>query len=166
MSSLVPFFCVAGYFLNHWKHHLYTNTENDPDYLSFLKRQDLASKLEGPRVLLLGVFCQSLRLTKSPGIVKEYKYPFKATSVRWFAILDVLLMLATTIFYVLLAVHHLQLVVFLIALPYIVTSAYYTIQPYIEHAQVDLSDGDASRSSESRGQLPQRTPPLSERSVP
>tara|TARA_R110002096_G_scaffold250980_1_gene443588 strand:+ start:32484 stop:33401 length:918 start_codon:yes stop_codon:yes gene_type:complete len=149
ISSLVPFFCLMGYSLNHWKHHLYTNTDKDPDYVSFLERQSVASKMEGPRVLLWGFFCKSLQLTKTPEMVKEYKYPFKPSSVRWFAILDVVLTLATTVGYGLFAFYHLQLFVFLIALPYVVTSAYYTIQPYIEHAQVDLSGGDTSRSSQS-----------------
>ncbi len=149
VSSLVPFFCVVGYTLNHWKHHLYTNTDRDPDHLTFIARQNLAAKLEGPRVLLWGFFRQSLRLTTHPEMVTQYKYPYKSAALRWFAIWDLALFAVASTGYVALAATHLQLFVFVVALPYAVASAYYTIQPYIEHAQVDLASGDTSRSSES-----------------
>ncbi|AZF16085.1 fatty acid desaturase [Pseudomonas sp. R3-18-08] len=44
-SSLLPGFCVTGYFVDHWQHHRYSNSEKDPDYRLFSRYHTLASRI-------------------------------------------------------------------------------------------------------------------------
>jgi len=45
MSSAIPLFFAVGYFINHWHHHRYTNTDKDPDILIVTRYRTLLSRM-------------------------------------------------------------------------------------------------------------------------
>ncbi|EIK72043.1 stearoyl-CoA 9-desaturase [Pseudomonas synxantha BG33R] len=50
-SSLLPGFCVTGYFVDHWQHHRYSNSTKDPDYQLFSRYHTLASRITLSRLI-------------------------------------------------------------------------------------------------------------------
>lgn len=51
VSSLLPGFCVTGYFVDHWQHHRHSNSEKDPDYRLLSRYRTLVSRITLSRLM-------------------------------------------------------------------------------------------------------------------
>lgn len=83
-SSLLPGFCVTGYFVDHWQHHRYSNSEQDPDYRHFSRYRSLFSRLALSRLIATSNYLQAtLRLAFGPPVSPSpLPSPLSAAQVR------------------------------------------------------------------------------------
>ncbi|MEO8489372.1 fatty acid desaturase [Pseudomonas sp.] len=66
-SSLLPGFCVTGYFVDHWQHHRFNNSAKDPDYRHFSRYRSLASRIAVSRLAATSNYLHAtLRLAFGP----------------------------------------------------------------------------------------------------
>jgi len=80
-SSLLPGFCVTGYFVDHWQHHRYSNSEQDPDYRHFSRYRSLFSRLALSRLMATSNYLQAtLRLAFGPPVS-----PRQLLDAGWYA---------------------------------------------------------------------------------
>lgn len=81
-SSLLPGFCVTGYFVDHWQHHRYSNTEKDPDYRIFSRYHTLVSRITLSRLIATLRYMQTTwRLAFGP-LSNPSPLPLSAAQVR------------------------------------------------------------------------------------
>jgi beta-carotene hydroxylase len=146
-SSAIPLFVATGYTVIHWPHHLYTNTEKDPDFASYSRYRSFFSRVfMGPMQSGASFFRNALDLAMRSGRSVDAHYPFPRRVARSFAIFNLILVAFASAAYVTLAVLNLQLFVFLVVLPSLVATTYLGMVPYVDHANTGLAKGENARS--------------------
>ena len=81
-SSLLPGFCVTGYFVDHWQHHRYSNSDKDPDYRIFSRYRNVASRITLSRLMATRRYMQATwRLAFGP-LVTPSPLPLSALQVQ------------------------------------------------------------------------------------
>ncbi|NWA86423.1 fatty acid desaturase [Pseudomonas sp. D2002] len=84
-SSMLPGFCVTGYFVDHWQHHRFSNSANDPDYRHFSRYRTLLSRIALSRLLATSNYLQAtLRLAFGP-LTSPSPLPLSAAQVQHLA---------------------------------------------------------------------------------
>jgi len=146
-SSAVPLFVATGYTLIHWPHHVYTNTEKDPDFASYRRyRRFISRALMGPMQSGASFFGNALTLAMRPDRGIDAHYPFARRTARSFAIVNLMLVAFASAAYGTLAVLNLQMFVFVVVLPALVSTTYLGMVPYIDHSRTGLAKGENARS--------------------
>jgi beta-carotene hydroxylase len=146
-SSAIPLFVATGYTMIHWPHHLYTNTPEDPDFASYRRyRNGFSRVLMGPMESGASFFLNALNLVLRPDRGMVPNYPFTPDEARRFAILNLILVTAASTGYVALALFNMELFVFIVVLPMLVSTTYLGIVPYIDHSGTGLTKGENARS--------------------
>lgn len=85
VSSSLPGFCVTGYFVDHWQHHRYSNSDQDPDYRLFSRYRTLVSRITLSRlVATLRYLAATTNLAFGPSITPS-PLPMQACDVRHLA---------------------------------------------------------------------------------
>ncbi|MEN5061002.1 fatty acid desaturase [Luteimonas sp. TWI1416] len=143
-STAVPTFCSVGLNAYHWRHHAKTNTHEDPDFGLYGQRQGLASKSIGP--MLTSAYCMrnTARLLNGSETL-ERGFPFSVLEMRRFAWFNVSVVGIVTAAWVYLLVRDAEAFIFTLALPALVGQVYWTLHPYIEHADTGVSPRDNAR---------------------
>lgn len=146
-SSAIPLFVATGYTMIHWPHHLYTNTPEDPDFASYSRYRNVFSRvLMGPMQSGASFFSNAMNLVVRPARGMVAHYPFEPRTARSFAILNLMLVAAASAAYIVLALSNVELFVFIVALPMLVSTTYLGIVPYIDHSGTGLTKGENARS--------------------
>jgi beta-carotene hydroxylase len=146
-SSAIPLFVATGYTVIHWPHHLYTNTEKDPDFASYSRYRSFFTRVFiGPMQSGVSFFRNALNLALRHERGINTNYPFPRRTARAFAIFNLVLVALASVGYVALAVLNFQLYVFLVVLPMLVATTYLGMVPYVDHAGTGLAKGENARS--------------------
>jgi len=133
-SAVAPGFVSVGYNVIHWQHHLYTNTDRDPDYQLYRGNTTLLARLlHGPRLTMVSCLANAWQLAIGNDTL-EKSYPFTATQARRYAWLNLCMTGSVLAVYVALAALQPVLFVFLVLIPGMGSQSYWAITPYIEHA--------------------------------
>lgn len=146
LASLgAPLFLSVGVNIYHWRHHLHTNTPRDPDLVLYQNNRSLAGKL---RVSLdTNLYCMRNVWNLLTGRENlDRTFPMSVSRMRFYAALDVVLVLAATAGYVALALRSTGLFVFLVLLPAVVAQLYWSLHPYIEHGATGDEEGANARN--------------------
>lgn len=147
MSAIVPAFLSTGYTVLHWQHHMHTNTVKDPDYKLYSRLNNFFSRLSlGPAIIMLQAYSRAFNLIFCPHRNGNIKYPFTALQARFFAILNLLLTAFFVILYVYIATKAFSIAIFTILLPFGVVVTYFSMAPFIEHAETSQSAALSTRT--------------------
>lgn len=151
VSSIVPFYVTSGFYVYHWQHHQYTNTEKDPDYVLFNSSNGMLNgiiirMLFGSLVVMALCYKNALYLIFSPSSLRKYGLLYRGIKSRIFTVLNFVLAFAFVYAYYLLFLSNITLFVFLVVIPFSFTSFYYSIGPILEHAGTSTSKGMDSRT--------------------
>ena len=140
-----PLFLSVGVNIYHWRHHMHTNTSRDPDFILYRNNRTLAGKL---RVSLdTNLYCIRNVWDLLTGRKQlDRAFPMSASRMRLYAGLDVVLVLAATAGYVVLAIQSPRIFIFLVLLPAIVAQLYWSLHPYIEHGATGDEEGANARN--------------------
>ena len=146
-SSAIPLFVATGYTMIHWPHHLYTNTPDDPDFASYSRYRNAFSRvLIGPMQSGASFFSKVLKLVWHPDRGMVAHYPFAPRTTRAFVIFNLILVAAASVAYVALALSNIELFMFIVVMPMLVSTTYLGIVPYIDHSGTGLTKGENARS--------------------
>lgn len=133
-SAVAPGFVSVGYNVIHWRHHLYTNTDKDPDYQLYRGNTTLLARLlHGPRLTMVNCLASVWKLVNGSNQL-EKSYPFTPQQAKRYAWLNIVLTFSVLSGYACLAVLQPLLFTFLVLIPAVVSQSYWAITPYIEHA--------------------------------
>lgn len=140
-----PLFLSVGVNIYHWRHHMYTNTPRDPDLLLYRNNHGLAGKL---RVSLdTNLYCiRNVWNLLSGRENLDRTFPMSVSRMRFYAGFDVVLVLAASAGYAVLALSLPGLFVFLVLLPALVAQLYWSLHPYIEHGATSNEEGANARN--------------------
>ncbi|MBB3228876.1 fatty acid desaturase [Luteibacter sp. Sphag1AF] len=146
LASLgAPLFLSVGVNIYHWRHHLHTNTPQDPDLQLYRGNRNLLAKM---RVSLdTNLYCvrNVVRLILARDKL-DRTFPLSAARMRFYACLNVVMVAAATTGYVALALAAPTLFVFLVLAPAIVAQLYWALHPYIEHGDTADVEGNNARN--------------------
>lgn len=146
-SSAIPLFVATGYTMIHWPHHLYTNTPEDPDFASYSRYRNVFSRvLMGPMRSGASFYSKAMNVVLDPDRGMVAHYPFAPRTTRSFAILNLILVTAASVAYVALALSNIELFMFIVVMPMLVSTTYLGIVPYIDHSGTGLTKGENARS--------------------
>ena len=147
VSSAVPGFFGTGFFVYHWNHHRYTNTNLDPDCNHFSEFKNLCSRLLLVRTLTnLRYVVYAFRM--AIGDLEHFKYmsPIKTRHLQLYSIFNFIAQAFWLVCY--LAIYHYSFDLFLcmVALPTVGVLLITGVTPYLEHADTSLEAGRNARS--------------------
>lgn len=140
-----PLFLSVGVNVYHWRHHLHTNTIDDPDYLLYRGNRSLLARLRGP--LDTTRYCAGklarLLLMREP---IDRGFPFSSGQMCLYAWLNLALVIGATVAFGALALIDTTAFAWLVGAPAVVAQAYWTIHPYIEHGGTSTRPGSNARN--------------------
>lgn len=147
-STAVPTFCSVGLNVYHWRHHARTNTDEDPDFHLYAGRRGFVAKSIGP--ICTSAYClrNTWRLLMGTDTL-ERGFPFTVAQMRRFAWFNVSVVAVVTAGWLWLLYVDTQAFVFTLALPALVGQMYWTLHPYIEHADTGTAPHENARDSTS-----------------
>lgn len=149
-SSVVPFFVSTGYNIIHWQHHLYTNTERDPDYVLYQRYKGFLARVAmGPSTVMQNCLRSAFRIFTDWDSVQG-TFPFSKRAARVFVVMNLACSVGFLTLYGYLIVTHPVLFVLLVGLPGLFTSVYWAMAPYLEHAGAGMEEGRNTRTFQSR----------------
>lgn len=133
-SMLVTYF-EMGFAYEHWNHHRYTNTSNDPDIKTLSPLKTWWQRLLFTRIVYNFAYARTLfRVIFGLPLDFKYKMPFKDNELRLLCIANLLFSLFWLSIYVALAVYDWRIAVFSILLPTFMGLVVSGSQSYIDHA--------------------------------
>jgi beta-carotene hydroxylase len=145
-SSMVVSYLVTGYYVSHWQHHLYTNTEDDPDVQACARFKTAWSRCFLSRLYLTSIYRKStLRLAfgdKFPG----ERLPFGLTKLRSFARINLVYQAFWIAAFAALGVFDVTWLLVSLAAPYLLAIVGSGVRLYVEHAGTDEKPGRIARS--------------------
>jgi beta-carotene hydroxylase len=145
-SSMVISYLVTGYYVSHWHHHLYTNTEDDPDVQACSRFKTFLSRCFLSRMYLTKIYRDN---TFRLAFGREYpgdRLPFGLQKLRAFARLNLCYQLFWIAVYALVGVIDVMWLTVAIAVPYVGALVGSGLRIYIEHAGTDSKPGRIARS--------------------
>jgi beta-carotene hydroxylase len=149
-SSMAVSYLVTGYFVTHWHHHLYTNTENDPDVEACSKFNNFWSRCFLSRMYLTKIYRKN---TYQLAFGRDFAIdhlPFGLQQLRTFARLNLLYQLFWVAVYTLVGVVDVMWLVVAIIVPHLGAVIASGLRVYVEHAGTDAEPGREARSFSSR----------------
>jgi fatty acid desaturase len=147
VSSAVPGFFGTGFFVYHWNHHKFTNTQLDPDCVHFSKYKNLLSRLLLVRLstnLRYGQYVLKMAFSSSKDF--EYVSPLNRRQLKYFSVANLLTQAFWMSVYGALAYVSLTFFIFAIAIPTGFVMMLTGLTPYLEHADTEIEIGKNSRS--------------------
>lgn len=149
-ASMVPFFVSIGYNIIHWQHHLYTNTDRDPDYVLYRRYRGFIARVAmGPATVMQNCLASAIRIFTDWDSVQG-TFPFSKGAARSFAAMNLACVAGFLALYGYLIVTQPVLFVVLVGLPGLFTSVYWAMAPYLEHAGAGVEEGSNTRTFKSR----------------
>jgi beta-carotene hydroxylase len=149
-SSMAISYLVTGYFVTHWHHHLYTNTEDDPDVEACSKFNTFWSRCFLSRMHLTKIYRKS---TYQLAFGREFTtdhLPFGLRQLRTFARLNLLYQLFWIAAYALVGIVDVMWLFVAIIVPHLGAVVASGLRVYVEHAGTDAEPGREARSFSSR----------------
>jgi beta-carotene hydroxylase len=146
LSSMVAFYLVTGYFVTHWHHHLYTNTEDDPDVDACARFQSLLSRCFLSRMYLTKIYRKN---TYRLAFGREFpieQLPFGLRQLRTYARLNLLYQLLWITAYAAIGFFDLTWFFVAIVVPHVGVVVGSGVRVYVEHAGTDAKPGREARS--------------------
>jgi len=143
-STAVPTFCSVGLNVYHWRHHARTNTEHDPDFKLYAGRRTFLGKSAGPLRTSAHCLSNTVKLLRR-GEKIDRGFPFGASTMQCFAWFNVGVVLLVTAAWTYLLICQPLAFMFFLALPALVGQVYWTLHPYIEHADTGTTHHDNAR---------------------
>ncbi len=147
VSATIPgVFCVVGYYAGHWNHHLFTNTDRDPD-VNLHSYRSIWSKLFVLRFLQNGVFrSQTVTLARGKELPFASRLPFKPRDVISLARFNLALCLAVLAAHVAFIVVWPLLGVSLFVIPLAGGFLVSGPRPFVEHGGLEAGEGVDART--------------------
>lgn len=146
-SSAVPLFCAVGFFINHWHHHRYTNTEADPDCASLRQFKSPLARLLRTR---MHVNRKYLRTTLAVAFTStsptQRILGFPSSQLRKLAIFNLATQCLWLSTYGFLIWSFPGQMLFIVVLPALATYAISGMNPYQEHAGTNTEPWGQARS--------------------
>lgn len=140
-----PLFLSVGVNIYHWRHHMLTNTEDDPDYRLYVRNRSLLSRLRVPLDTSLYSARNLFKLIMGFGSLAR-SFPFPERRMRLYGALDLLLVVGLTTFYAVLLVTRPEIFLFYVGFPALAANLYWSIHPYIEHGGTGRTEGHTARN--------------------
>lgn len=151
VSSAIPGYVCVGYTLIHWPHHVYTNTERDPDFATYSQYRSFLARVGlGPMRSAKFFFKNTIRLIFRPESVCFAHYPLLPHVARRYAILNLALVAGFLVAHIQCAIWQPVAYLFVVALPMLGATCYLGMVPYIDHAGTNLTTGLNARDYTSR----------------
>lgn len=100
----------------------------------------------GPMQSGASFFSKALKLVWHPDRGMVAHYPFAPRTTRSFAILNLILVTPASVAYVALALSNIELFMFIVVMPMLVSTTYLGIVPYIDHSGTGVTKGENARS--------------------
>jgi len=150
LSSMAISYLVTGYFVTHWHHHLYTNTEDDPDVEACSRFQTFLSRCFLSRMYLTKIYRKN---TYRLAFGREFpidRLPFELQQLRTYARLNLLYQLFWITAYAAIGFIDVMWLLVAIVVPHLGAVAGSGIRVYVEHAGTDANPGREARSFSSR----------------
>lgn len=133
-SSAVPTLCALGFAINHWDHHRFTNTADDPDIPLLLRYRNMLSRLIFARAdanrRYMRLTLNALRMAPS---IKEHTLGMSRLQLRKLALFNLLTQLVWLSAYAVLIWLFPLPALFIVVLPVIVTIGISGLNHYYEH---------------------------------
>jgi fatty acid desaturase len=150
LSSMAISYLVTGYFVTHWHHHLYTNTEDDPDLEACSRFQTFLSRCFLSRMHLTKIYREN---TYRLAFGREFpigRLPFELQQLRTYARLNLVYQLFWITAYVAVGFINVTWLLVAIVVPHLGAVVGSGIRVYVEHAGTDAMPGREARSFSSR----------------
>jgi len=151
VSSTIPGYLCIGYTLIHWPHHVYTNTERDPDFVAYSRYRSFWTRVGlGPMHSASTFFKNTLRLTLQPKSVSFAHYPLLPRIAQYYAIVNLVLVAAFLGMHVVCAIWQPAAYLIVVVLPMLAATCYLGMVPYIDHAGTSQAAGRNARDYTSK----------------
>jgi fatty acid desaturase len=145
-SSMVISYLVTGYYVSHWQHHLYTNTDKDPDVQACGRFKGFWSRCFLSRMYVSKLYrASTLRLAFGGDFAGE-RLPFGLERLRSFARLNLVYQAFWLAVYAAIGFVDPMWLVVAVAVPYVGAVFGSGLRIYIEHAGTDAAPGRTARS--------------------
>jgi beta-carotene hydroxylase len=149
-SSMAITYFVTGYFVTHWHHHLYTNTQDDPDVQACSRFKNFWSRCFLSRMYLTKIYRQNTYKLAFGHDFTLDRLPFGLRQLRTFARLNLLYQLFWACAYALIGTVDVIWLVVAIVVPHLGAVIASGVRVYVEHAGTDPESGREARSFSSR----------------
>jgi len=149
-SSMAISYLVTGYFVTHWHHHLYTNTEDDPDVAACSRFKNFWSRCFLSRMYLTKIYRKNTYQLAFGRTFPIDRLPFGPEQLRTFARLNLCYQLFWVAVYTLVGAIDLMWLVIAIIVPHLGAVVASGLRVYVEHAGTDAKPGREARSFSSR----------------
>ena len=149
-SSMAISYLATGYYVSHWRHHLYTNTEDDPDVQACGRFKTLWSRCLLSRMYLTKIYRQNTYRLAFGGEFPGERLPFGLPKLRTFARFNLLYQLFWIAAYAAVGAIDLTWLLVAIVVPHLGAVVSSGLRIYVEHAGTDAEPARAARSFSSR----------------
>jgi beta-carotene hydroxylase len=149
-SSMVVGYLVAGYYVTHWDHHLYTNTQDDPDVQACARFKSFWSRLLLSRLYLTKIYRRNTFLLAFGRDFPGDRLPYGLRKLRTFSRFNLVYQLIWIAVYASVGVLDPMAFVVAILAPHIGLVGASGLRVYVEHAGTDAQVGRDARSFSSR----------------
>ncbi len=146
LSSMAIGHLVTGYYLSHWHHHLYTNTDNDPDVQACSRYKTFLSRCFLSRLYLTKQYRQATYRLAFGGEIGGDRLPYGLKKLRTFARLNLAYQVFWIAVYLGVGVTDVTWLVVAIVVPHFGAIVASGLRVYIEHAGTDTKPGRQARS--------------------
>jgi beta-carotene hydroxylase len=145
-SSTVISYLVTGYYVTHWQHHLYTNTDDDPDVQACARFKTFWSRCFLSRLYLSGIYREATFRLAFGGEFPEERLPYGLGKLRAFAKLNLAYQAFWIVVFAGLGLYNVMWLVIGVVVPYLLAILGSGLRVYIEHAGTDAQPGRVARS--------------------
>jgi beta-carotene hydroxylase len=145
-SSMVLGYLVAGYYVSHWQHHLFTNTEADPDVQACSRFKNYWSRCLLSRLYLTGLYRKATFRLAFGQEFPDDRLPYGLAKMRTFAKLNLYYQALWIAVYAVFGVFQPMWLLVGVAMSYLLTIVGSGLRVYVEHAGTDGEPGRIARS--------------------
>ena len=145
-SSMAISNLATGYFLSHWRHHLLTNTDEDPDLETSVKFRTFWSRFLLSRMAFARIYRRDTYRLAFGAPIAETHLPYGVDAFRVFARFNIAYQLFWIAAYASLAFGSWTWLLVAVIVPHVLAALTSGIRIYIEHAATDAEPGRVARS--------------------
>jgi fatty acid desaturase len=149
-SSMAISYLVTGYYVSHWHHHLYTNTEDDPDVQACARFKNFWSRCFLSRMHLTKIYRRNTYLLAFGRDFPNDRLPFGLQKLRTFARFNLAYQGFWIAAYASIGFINVMWLIVAIVVPHLGAVVASGMRVYIEHAGTDPKSGREARSFSSQ----------------